>query len=130
LTNQEGDAIQERVNNRYSIVVLAAKRAKQLKEGAPALIETTSANFLTVALEEIAAGKVTYTEAPDEPESKTVSSQVSAELYADDNENVSAEDDDDDDDAEAEPGTVFSAELAAFLSEDEISDSADNISNE
>jgi DNA-directed RNA polymerase subunit omega len=58
----EGDAIKERIHNRYSLVVLAAKRARQLKEGAPALIETTSANALTVALEEIAAGKVNYIE--------------------------------------------------------------------
>lgn len=59
----EGDAIRERVNNRYSLVVLAAKRAKQIKEGSPVLIETLSTNPLTIALEEIAVGKVTYTEA-------------------------------------------------------------------
>jgi DNA-directed RNA polymerase subunit omega len=58
----EGDAIKERITNRYSLVVLAAKRARQLKEGAPALIETTSANALTVALEEIAAGKIDFIE--------------------------------------------------------------------
>jgi len=63
LTNTDGDTTQDRVNNRYSLVVLAAKRAKQLKEGAPPLIETTSTNMLTIALEEIASGKVTYTEA-------------------------------------------------------------------
>ncbi|MDR3709408.1 MAG: DNA-directed RNA polymerase subunit omega [Capsulimonadaceae bacterium] len=63
----EGDAIRKRVNNRYSLVVLAAKRAKQLKEGAPALIDTASTNPLTIALEEIAVGKVTYTD-PVEPE--------------------------------------------------------------
>jgi DNA-directed RNA polymerase subunit omega len=44
-------------------VVLAAKRAKQIKEGAPVLIETASTNPLTIALEEIAAGKVTVGEA-------------------------------------------------------------------
>ena len=59
----EGDAIRERVHNRYSLVVLAAKRAKQIKEGAPVLIETSSTNPLTIALEEIAVGKVTFTEA-------------------------------------------------------------------
>ena len=58
-----GDAIRERVNNRYSLVVLAAKRAKQIKEGSPVLIDTGSTNPLTIALEEIAVGKVTYTEA-------------------------------------------------------------------
>jgi DNA-directed RNA polymerase subunit omega len=54
-----GDKLEELVESRYSLVVLAAKRAKQLRDGAPKLIETTSTNPLTVALEEIAAGKVT-----------------------------------------------------------------------
>lgn len=53
-----GDKLEEVVESRYSLVVLAAKRAKQLREGAPKLIETDSTNPLTVALEEIAAGKV------------------------------------------------------------------------
>ena len=44
--------------SKYSLVVLAAKRAKQLKNGAPPLIETETRNPLTAALEEIAAGKV------------------------------------------------------------------------
>jgi len=54
-----GDKLEALVESRYSLVVLAAKRAKQLRDGAPKLIETTSTNPLTVALEEIAAGKVT-----------------------------------------------------------------------
>jgi DNA-directed RNA polymerase subunit omega len=53
------DTIEDKIASRYSLVVLAAKRAKQIKEGSPALIETASTNPLTVALEEIAAGKVT-----------------------------------------------------------------------
>lgn len=58
------DTIEDRVKSRYSLVILAAKRAKQIKEGAPVLIETLSTNPLTIALEEIAAGKVTVIEAP------------------------------------------------------------------
>ena len=57
------DTIEEKVGSRYSLVVIAAKRAKQIKEGAPVLIETASTNPLTIALEEIAAGKVTVGEA-------------------------------------------------------------------
>ena len=60
------DTIEDKVKSRYSLVVLSAKRAKQIKEGAPVLIETTSTNPLTVALEEIAAGKVTATEVDGE----------------------------------------------------------------
>ena len=48
----------ENWGSKYSLVVLAAKRAKQLKNGAPVMIETDSVNPLTVALEEIAAGKI------------------------------------------------------------------------
>jgi len=65
------DIIEERVGSRYSLVVLAAKRAKQIKEGAPVLIDTLSTNPLTIAMEEIAAGKVTVSQAevaPVEPE--------------------------------------------------------------
>jgi len=60
------DTIEDKVKSRYSLVILAAKRAKQIKEGAPVLIDTLSTNPLTIALEEIAAGKVTVIEAPGE----------------------------------------------------------------
>lgn len=60
------DTIEDKVKSRYSLVVLSAKRAKQIKEGAPILIETTSTNPLTIAMEEIAAGKVTAIEAEGE----------------------------------------------------------------
>ncbi len=56
------DTIEDKVKSRYSLVVLAAKRAKQIKEGAPILIDTLSTNPLTIALEEIAAGMVTAVE--------------------------------------------------------------------
>lgn len=45
--------------NKYALATLAAKRAKQLKAGAAPLIETKSRNALTIALEEISAGKIT-----------------------------------------------------------------------
>ncbi|MBI2844377.1 MAG: DNA-directed RNA polymerase subunit omega [Armatimonadetes bacterium] len=54
------DRLEEHVESRYTLVILAAKRAKQLRDGAPKVIETTSTNPLTIALEEIAAGKITY----------------------------------------------------------------------
>jgi len=53
------DNIAQNIGSRYSLVVIAAKRAKQIKEGAPVLIDTLSTNPLTIAMEEIAAGKVT-----------------------------------------------------------------------
>ena len=49
----------ENWGSKFALVTLAAKRAKQLKSGAPPLVDTDSRNPLTIALEEIAAGKVT-----------------------------------------------------------------------
>lgn len=73
------DTIEDKVGSRYSLVVLAAKRAKQIKEGSPVLIETASTNPLTIALEEIAAGKVTIAPAsaavaalPDDQETSDI----------------------------------------------------------
>jgi len=55
-----------RVGSRYSLVVAAAKRARQLKEGAVPLIKCHSQHPLTIALHEIAAGKVVI-KPPGEP---------------------------------------------------------------
>lgn len=44
--------------NTYELVVLAAKRARQLREGAMCLVEPQPANPLTAALAEIAEGKI------------------------------------------------------------------------
>lgn len=49
-----------KVSNRYLLVVLAAKRARQLNRGAAARVESRSRKPTSTALEEIAAGKVDY----------------------------------------------------------------------
>ena len=58
--------------SRYALVIMAAKRARQinayyhsLSEGAygeytPPMVEVPSGNYLTIALEETAAGKLKY----------------------------------------------------------------------
>lgn len=56
----EADKLEE-WGSKYALVALAAKRAKQVKAGAPILVDTQSRNPLTIALEEIAAGKVICT---------------------------------------------------------------------
>ena len=48
----------ERVNNRFSIIHMAAKRVRQLDRGSARLVECKNQNGVT-ALREIAAGKVT-----------------------------------------------------------------------
>ena len=64
------DALLDRVESRYAIVIAAAKRARQINnyhhqlgEGTfddfpPPLVESRSKNYLTIALEEIAQGKI------------------------------------------------------------------------
>lgn len=48
----------ERLGSTFDLVVAAAKRAKQLRDGAKPLVETEARNPLTVALLEIAEGKI------------------------------------------------------------------------
>lgn len=52
------DKLMEKVDSKYSLVVLAAKRARQLLDGAKPGIEPRSNKYVGVALEEIAADKV------------------------------------------------------------------------
>ena len=48
----------EHVENRFALVVLAAKRAKQLLNGANARVKNTENKEVVKALREVAAGKV------------------------------------------------------------------------
>jgi DNA-directed RNA polymerase subunit omega len=48
----------ERVENRFALVVLAAKRTKELKRGAPLLVTDRDNREVVMALREIARGKV------------------------------------------------------------------------
>ena len=64
------DKLLEHADGRYALVIAAAKRARQINnyhhqlgEGtfedvAPPLVESRSKNYLTIALEEIADGKI------------------------------------------------------------------------
>lgn len=50
--------------NRYRLVVIASQRAKKLNAGVPALIESRAHKITTIALEEVALGKVKYQKRP------------------------------------------------------------------
>jgi DNA-directed RNA polymerase subunit omega len=66
------DHLLDHADGRYSLVIASAKRARQINnyhqqlgEGtfedfAPPLVESRSKNYLTMALEEIAEGKIKY----------------------------------------------------------------------
>jgi DNA-directed RNA polymerase subunit omega len=48
----------ERISNRYSLVVLAAKRSRQLNRGAQPQVDSKRKKWTSVALEECIAGKL------------------------------------------------------------------------
>lgn len=52
--------LKDSVDSKYKIVILAAKRAKQLINGAKKKVEFKAENPLTVALKEIEEGKVDF----------------------------------------------------------------------
>ena len=66
------DELLEQADSNYASVIIAAKRARQINsyyhnlgegtfdEFPPPMVESPSKNYLTIALEEVAAGKVKY----------------------------------------------------------------------
>ena len=66
------DELLDKVDSRYALVIVAAKRARQINnyhhqlgegtfdEFAPPLVQSRSKNYLTMSLEEIAEGKIVY----------------------------------------------------------------------
>ena len=65
------DELLDNVDSRYALVIVAAKRARQINnyhhqlgEGTfdefPPLVESRSKNYLTMALEEVSEGKIKY----------------------------------------------------------------------
>ncbi len=59
----------------YKLVVVAAKRAKELAEGAPRLIDSDVKKITTVALEEILQRKVLYKPSEDDEVKDAVKSK-------------------------------------------------------
>jgi len=52
--------LMEHVDSKYRLVIVAAKRAKQLNRGAAPLVQVRSVKPIYQALEEVATGKLTY----------------------------------------------------------------------
>lgn len=68
----EIDKMIEKVGSKYLLVAAAAKRARQLKDGAPLTISNpTSHKEVGKALEEIMSGTITLEELLDEDENKS-----------------------------------------------------------
>ena len=66
------DTLLKNVDSRYALVIVAAKRARQINnyhhmlgegtfdEAPPPMVESRSKNYLTMALEEVAQSKIAY----------------------------------------------------------------------
>ena len=54
------DSLVKKVDTKYTLVTLAAMRARELTDGAPALLEKKEKKPVTVALEEIYKDKIGY----------------------------------------------------------------------
>ncbi len=50
----------EKVENRFALVLLVAKRAKQLLKGSDSTVTTKDNKYVVTALREVAAGNVAY----------------------------------------------------------------------
>ncbi len=62
----------KKVENRYTLVIATAKRARMLTGGGQPLTETTSGKPVTVAIHEINEGKVRYHKIQKEAATKNV----------------------------------------------------------
>lgn len=58
MANLPIEEIETKVGSRYALTVLAGKRARELRDGAPRLVNTDSNNPIIVALQEIQEGKI------------------------------------------------------------------------
>ena len=60
MVNPAIEVLLSKVDNRYTLVVETSKRARQLVDGAPKLVECESEKPVTIATNEIAEDKVHY----------------------------------------------------------------------
>ena len=61
----------EKIPNKYMAVIVASKRTREINDGRSALVKTGTSKPSTIALEEIAAGKVIRGEAEQRIETAT-----------------------------------------------------------
>ena len=60
MINPSLDSLVKKVDSKYTLVVLAAKRAREIMDGQQPLVEAKSNKPVTIALEEVAQGEITY----------------------------------------------------------------------
>jgi DNA-directed RNA polymerase subunit omega len=70
MTHVPLEDLTDKVDSKYRLVIIAAKRSRQLNEGAAPTIQSKGYKPTYIALEELAAGKIEYTATPIEEVAK------------------------------------------------------------
>ncbi|MEL0082363.1 MAG: DNA-directed RNA polymerase subunit omega [Gammaproteobacteria bacterium] len=112
----------ERVDNRFNLVLIASKRARQISHGKEPLVEIEKDKATVIALREIAAGLVT-SDILDEEEVNPMDVFENAE-------DIFADDDTGDKTETAEKDKDLDAELAAIIEKSLIADQPGDDSGE
>jgi len=81
--DQSTHEIEAKIGDKYSLCIVAARRARQLKAGYPPLVEPNSPNPLGIAMAEIAAGKVIGLQPEELPVTITEEEPSIADLLGD-----------------------------------------------
>lgn len=66
MLNPSFQELGEKGDSRYTLVMLTAKRARKLIDGAKPLLDTKLEKEVSIALEEVLEGAITYTRPPIE----------------------------------------------------------------
>ena len=66
MLNPSFQELGEKGDSRYTLVMLTAKRARRIIDGAEPLLDTSSKKAVSIALEEVLAGEITYERPPIE----------------------------------------------------------------
>jgi DNA-directed RNA polymerase subunit omega len=59
------DELMKRVDSKYTLVITAAKRGRQIRDGSRPTLDCRSRKEVTIALHEIGAGNIEYERARD-----------------------------------------------------------------
>jgi DNA-directed RNA polymerase subunit omega len=109
------------MSSKYALVIIAAKRARQVKEGARRYVGSKSTNPLTIALEEISEGEITsiFVGEPEKVPQIVPATPVLTGLVA-----TAMDDDEPHDRTAAEIGALLSADddLGTYESDGELHD--------
>lgn len=60
MLNPSFQELADKGDSRYTLVMLTAKRARKIIDGAEALVETDSKKPVSIALQEVLEGAITY----------------------------------------------------------------------